>query len=159
MEEKKSQIITPNDPAFTTWLKDTAPDAFEKYRDETGTKLDLDVAKDLAKEMDSTAVQFTKRSTKNFEFEYGVQELSDIYSKVVFHFSRITRTVRGELAEFLGRKIQAMLPSTNMDGEFSDNPEFRDHWDVIIYTSNFEAPFIRDRLLVFIDRFNETYIP
>ena len=158
-DKEKGQILTPDDPAFAKWLKHTAPDAFEKYSDKTGTKLDLEVAKELAKSMDSTAVEFTKRECPHFHFEHGIQELSEVYAKVVFHFSRITIKTRRALAEFLARKIQPMLTSTHIDGEFSDNPEFRDHWDVLIYTSMFEANFLRDRLLIFIDRFNETYTP
>lgn len=149
MSKKRSDLITPDDPEFKEALQ-RAPDAFKKY---LGNDESLDTLKGLAEDLDTTKVVFNQKTYPHFHVEYSIQHLSKRWSKIVFHFSKITKWDMNVLSAFLAKNIVEM--NAPIEVSFSENPEFRNFWDVLIYTTVFEAPFIRDRVLLFIDRYPE----
>jgi len=150
---EKRKIITPGDPEFANALHEHAPGAFKKFMEKNPeVSIDLDALKEMGHDSDPVVVQFTTKDYPHFQLEYGIQELSPVWSKIAFHFKKITKQNMGILGEYLARRILEMS-LTNVEAEASENPIFRNHWDLIIYTTAFEAPFIMDRFLMFIDRF------
>lgn len=150
-EQKK--IITPEDPEFARALHDHAPDAFKKFKEATkDSTIDVEALKEMSADKDPVKVEFTIKDYPHFQLEYGIQELSEVWAKIAFHFKKITKQDMMILGEYLARCMIEMNPP-DVEAEASENPTFRNHWDLIIYTTSFQAPFLRDRLLVFIDRY------
>jgi len=151
MTEKK-KIITPGDPEFANALHEHAPSAFKKFMEKNPKgSVDPDIFKDMDHDSDPIVVQFTQREYPHFHLEYGIQELSSTWSKIAFHFKKISKHNMAIVGEYLAKcTIEMNLP--NVEAEASENPMLRNHWDLIIYTTAFEAPFIMDRFLMFIDR-------
>lgn len=148
MARKKDKgLITPDDPEFRESMK-LAPKLFEKF---LGDNESPDILKGLADDQESVKVEFQQKSYSNFHLECGIQVLSRKWSKIVFHFSKITNWEMETLSGYLARRIFEM--NASIEVEFSRNPIFRNHWDVLIYTTNFEAPFILDRILLFLDHY------
>jgi hypothetical protein len=147
MRKKDKGLITPDDPEFKESMQ-MAPELFKKY---LGDNESIETLKALSGDQDSVKVEFQQKGYPNFHLECGIQVLSQKWSKIIFHFSKITNWDMETLSEYMARRILEM--NAPIEVEFSRNPMFRNHWDIIIYTTQFEAPFILDRILVLIDHY------
>ena len=156
MRPKKDKgLITPDDPEFQESMQ-KAPDLFKKFL-EKDDKFDntesLEMVKEMAVDQDSTKVIFQQKDYPRFHLECGVQVLSRTWSKVIMHFSKITQFDMETLSLYLARNIRDW--NAMLEADFSKNPMFRNHWDVLIYTTNFEAPYILDRILLLLDHYQK----
>lgn len=156
MPQKKDRgLVTPDDPEFQESMQ-RAPELFKKFleRDENknyDNTESLELIKEMDKDQDSVGVTFRQKDYPNFHLEAGIQILSRRWSKVIMHFSKITKFDMEILSFYLAKNIRDW--NVPIEADFSKNPMFRNHWDVLIYTTNFEAPYLLDRLLLLLDHY------
>jgi hypothetical protein len=153
--KKDKGLITPDDPEFQESMQ-RAPDLFKNFlekdeKDGYNNDEALRLLKDIGRDQDSVKVIFQQKDYPRFHLECGIQVLSRRWSKIIMHLSKITRFDMETLAEYLAKNIRDW--NVPLEADFSKNPEFRNHWDALIYTTNFEAPFLLDRLLILLDHY------
>jgi hypothetical protein len=148
-EEKKSEhkIILPTDPKFKKALETYAPGAFKSYLKDSGG---LESMGDEPSGLEPTWVH---REYPRFHLNHTIMDLSPTQSKIVMHFKKISPQDMETLGEVVYRTLQGT--SMSVQAEAGRSPVYRSQWDLIIFTTKFEAPMLRNRILSQVDHFED----
>lgn len=147
-KEKKDDksIILPTDPEFKRALSKYAPDAFDQYGG------DKEMAGAMGSDATGLEPSWNYREYAYFALHHALIELAASRAKLVMHFKKISPMDM----EILGEAIYTSLRGTSMymKVEASRSPIYRSQWDLIIYSTPFEAVQIRNRILSVLDKYS-----
>lgn len=98
-------------------------------------------------------IGFTEIPLRQGTVEYTVIEMTEITSKLVFHFKNVSKNFAIKLSQFFWEKVRGPIitPAMCLDGtamQCGENELYRSNWDVIIFNLNkYLAPSIQETII------------